>query len=44
VFADKHAAVMKKIDSFDNFWQKDLKEEANMTDKILTVMKFAASE
>jgi hypothetical protein len=35
---------MKNIESFDNFWQKDLTEESHMTAKILMVMKFAASE
>lgn len=43
VFADKHAAVMENIGSFDNFWQKKLKEEADLTGKILVAMKFAAT-
>ena len=43
VFADKHAAVMENIGSFDNFWQKKLKEEAGLTGKILVAMKFAAT-
>jgi aminopeptidase N len=43
VFADKHKAVMQDIDSFDNFWKKELKEEADLTEKILVAMKFAAS-
>jgi hypothetical protein len=43
VFADKHKAVMQDIESFDNFWKKELKEEADLTKKILVAMKFAAS-